>query len=132
MEQREIKFRAWNIQTKRMLKDSINLNHGEGLDYNQAEEDFILMQFTGEKDKNKKEIYEGDILKFEFTKDNKNRGLVHYHGVVWYAKKSKWALRRKNKDKKKTHIVGLGKIKLIDHEVIGNIYENPELLEDKE
>lgn len=81
-------------------------------------ENNILMQCTGLKDKNGNLIYEGDILKLaEFVKpvEVKHRAL----GFV---------LRREP-----SNTVGYDNDKYIpeDCEVIGNVYENPELLEDK-
>ena len=51
---REIKFRAWDKLTQRMIYRVFNTRN---------DEDYILMQYTGLKDKNGKEIYEGDIIK---------------------------------------------------------------------
>ena len=69
------------------------------------------MQFTGLHDKNGKEIYEGDILQYT---DNFNRPIT---GVVQYLGNGFWI-----EEKDETHYMPN------DREVIGNIYENPELI----
>jgi len=95
MKQREIKLRAWHEPTKRMFPVytfSINQQCGTSCIYGTVFEDTmngvgtettparmddcILMQFTGMKDRDKKEIYEGDLISnvhvtFEIYWDNK-------------------------------------------------------------
>lgn len=119
---REIKFRAWHKGIKKMYKiGQITLEKGV---WNYEPEDrgfigmskpyqpsFVLMQYTGLKDKNGKEIYEGDIVN-QFNVDT--IGIVKFKDGL-FGIKSKgmfWHIHSKNT------------------EVIGNIYENPELLED--
>ena len=83
---------------------------------------FILMQSTGIKDKNGVEIYEGDILKLHaiFLAPDDKIGYLEYSPKYGYAiifegnrlyRQEFWARTKK-----------------LNYEVIGNIYENPELL----
>jgi hypothetical protein len=102
---REIKFRAWD--GKRMSIDVSLCHEGCG---NWKDEQ--LMQYTGLKDKNGKEIYEGDVLKWENDAIGKVEWL--HDGFVVYFPNWNRAHRR---------LFGSKKM-----EVIGNIYENPELL----
>jgi uncharacterized phage protein (TIGR01671 family) len=125
---REIKFRAWYKPKKKMYTlslESINFETkllgvytiGEG--YQQLRiSDFELMQYTGLKDKNGKEIYEGDLLDCNggigkvvyLNEEAAFRVELNVPHACWFDSLDIWA----------------------DEEIIGNIYENPELVEDRD
>jgi len=136
---REIKFRAWNEaenrwcncdEASRIMFNSRLDKYGGGqeieLSYDEDEEKsgcwvnvpFILMQFTGLHDKNGKEIYEGDILPGQWI-------------VMWWPEQAQFVLGNGslnvNEAAKEEFVIGL----LNNDEIIGNIYDNPELLESK-
>lgn len=122
---REIKFRAWDKNNKRMDKfDLSDLRHNDW-DYHTQQDfdDAHIMQYTWLKDKNWVEIYEGDIIGYKEIK----------LPVVFEL----WAFKVEYKDTStilltdmSVHCVML-KNKLTDIEVIWNIYTNPELLWDE-
>lgn len=111
---REIKFRAWFVEDEDMQDcDKIDLPNKT------HHKDVIAMQYTGLKDKNGKEIYEGDIVIF----DNNPK----FDSVVkWGDGGFKITL-----NKKKGYIFPLNATYAETCEIIGNIYENQELLEEK-
>lgn len=133
---REIKFRAWLKDEKRMLNDisSIKLDikciyydNNDLFSYERKSFDEIeLMQYTGLKDKNGVKIFEGDIVNIcGFI----NREVVEYDNYyVGYV------LKRYDNNGKVIYVTPLTEYSSIvapKLEVIGNIYENPELLEEK-
>lgn len=89
-----------------------------------------LIQFTGLKDKNGQFIYEGDIL-FENCK-NEVYPKGKYWIVKWNDNHAKFYIEMANPSKQENfeewHLARHN----LDYEVIGNIYENPELLESEE
>lgn len=132
---REIKFRAWDETKKNFIGYAeyvVYPNSGEVAEmvsYNaeydklSVNHEAVLEQFTGLHDKNGKGIYEGDIVKLHvviLSPDDKV-GIVEYISKYGYcinfgakvARQEYWAANDK-------HTI----------EVIGNIHENPELLED--
>ena len=129
---RDIKFRVWDNERNAMLNSkSVDIDFFEGKIeitsdtirydevYTDEIKDFELMQYTGVKDKNGREIYEGDIITITLDTGNVITGSVGMNNGQWsikyydryYSLVSIWYE--------------------MQPEVIGNIYENSELLERK-
>ena len=111
---REIKFRAWDSLQKKMysweeLKANKFCSAWDLLYF--PHDNKILLEYTGLKDKNGEEIYEGDILEHNY--DTKIKSIV------------KW-------DKNEASFHPINNFIAAKRKVIGNIYENPNLFEHKE
>lgn len=116
--ERELKFRVWDKQFKRMKLTGIGFNHGV-----LSGDDVEIMQFTGLKDKNGKEIYEGDIIKWLGFEAREGRQIRPERIKVVANEVSSYiesCFRLRNILSTNSTV-----------EVIGNIYENPELIGDK-
>jgi len=126
---REIKFRAWNLADKKWDKVSevFGMNDyfrdlGNGVfRFNRG--DVILMQYTGLKDKNGKEIYEGDILDITSTNSSGTVSPGKYKVVEG---SGGFDIERESFGEPIT--CRLGEIPWGNNKIIGNIYENKELL----
>jgi uncharacterized phage protein (TIGR01671 family) len=117
MKQREIKFRAW---AKGKFYGPYYLSELIKADYLDWKDDIVMMQYTGLKDKNGKEIYEGDIVRY-IRKEGKE---VKFGNCFINANEySCWGFYLSDGDCDEI-ITDYPR----DYEVIGNIYENPELL----
>jgi len=130
---REIKFRAWDKETKQWCEDVTVFDDGsfEGVIVvtengrtwrkEQSPENLVLEQYTGLKDKHGKEIYEHDIAQTEGVNGKLN-----------------WVLKRDNEPK--CYVIGLS-WKPVGHQfsplynlvweqglIFGNIHQNPEII----
>lgn len=121
---REIKFRAWDKLNSKMLEVStidfrtmnVSYSYHSNGHRNESIVDPILMQFTGLKDKNGKEIYDGDILESKGTRVKIIWSNKDFQGIGF------WAIKADGDNEVNIHhFVTYG-------EVIGNIYENPDLI----
>ena len=75
---REIKFRAWNTRRKEMEMIDDLYWFEENQCHHNGDKDFVIQQYTGLKDKNGKEIYEGDILEFIDPNNLVRKATVEY------------------------------------------------------
>ena len=131
---REIKFRAWNVNTKRMAEWE-EVRDEYGFKYLLGNDVTIPMQFTGLKDKKEKDIYFGDIVKFTFKDSNDlERGTalivetMNYGVGILRETEWKFGLSKAKAVSEGGGIMDLWEDdKLWKVEVIGNIYENPNL-----
>jgi len=138
---REIKFRVWDHQHKEMMFENPSRlwvqrdgtlcfgktfgkeRSGGDFDWKQWDElKFEVQQLTGLKDKTDKDIYEGDIIKYYrlFEKDKNIKGLL---SVIEF-KNGGFRFDLKGFNEYNTQLNDQEEV-----EVLGNIFENPELLE---
>src|SRR5690625_343596 len=128
---RKIKFRAWDVLEEEMI-NNVSVHENSliiKIDTDTSvltefvprfnEQWFKVMQYTGLKDKNGREIYEGDILEIKHLMGCETGELIFKYGAFLFDDGGYSYLG--------DHLANSEYIK-----VIGNIYENPELLEGEE
>jgi len=141
--QRQLKFRAWDKPAKQFTYPDKgyqghyvltlngqfqNFQNGSGGD------EYVVQQFTGLYDKNKKPIYEGDIVNVQrsFTRPDVKDGKIEYKTidggleigqVVWWEMKAAFLIAYKGYDDMDDF-----RYLSYSYEVIGNIFESKELL----
>ncbi|MFR1315354.1 MAG: YopX family protein [Clostridium perfringens] len=143
---RDIKFRIYDTDEKEMFYQEdidyidfftgiVFIREEDGYDYLiDSRSDGKLMQYTGLKDKNGKEIYEGDILRCKCLKkcklDSCAEKVIQYKNslIEWWESRCNLGYRLRD-SKGKTMMIKPTHLNTMEVEVIGNIYENPELLE---
>ena len=116
---RQIKFRIWCEKEKKMYPPIVLQEYMSMSEYAQddiqpaGEENRLLLEWTGLLDKNGKEIFEGDIIAYRNRKDELMTGIeVKWTGIMG-----------------EQGVYGYGYDITPDKcEIIGNIYENPELI----
>lgn len=131
------RYRAWDSVKKEMFKDTFAITESGQVVVVEQEfvtstpdyifvEHLVIMQSTGLKDKNGKEIFEGDILT-----DGHTTGDIRNHPTLGF-----YTVDESSKEGYLSDTVGIEDFEEAKEfmrnsiEVIGNIYENPELLED--
>jgi len=133
---RKIKFRAWLKEDKKMVNIETMDFTDKSIQYLKKSEiinahllrrvsfdDVELMQYTGVKDKNGKEIYEGDIIKYKFPYD---RRIKHISPVFYMESQASYGVLDIYKNEIPLYTISTNNY----FEVIGNIYENKNLLEE--
>ncbi len=122
---REIKFRAWDAGTKTYLNDGFVIYPDGSIEFPEAgwdlsghkEINIVLEQYTGLKDANGLEICEGDILVWAVNDVTRTASVVFEDGAYWMGNDSVSGFSVCN-----DWLRG-------EYTIIGNIHENPELLE---
>ena len=122
-------FRAWTEEGKAMyygvypFKDGTLLLSYDGFAFDEVPaSDFILMHSTGLKDKNDNEIFEGDIVRYKAGCNTVTEEVVYDKNFAGFGVKDA------DTDIIFTFLQLADVVDLISLEVVGNIYQNPELL----
>jgi len=139
IENRRIKFRAWDNEQKKMhfdiqdVYDSCDGTYcntfGDFLSDITKPQRFHVMQYTGLEDQHIQDIYEGDIIEVEglVAEVIFKEGSFYYHAISIDTKK--WIVSDKHKSSRA--YVSFSELTLSDWKVIGNIYQNKDLLNKK-
>lgn len=140
---RDIKFRAWDKENKHMTYNIQEMYDGYCDDTDNGlygymscftsflyDENFIVMQYTGLKDMNGKEIYEGDIIRYPAKRSWENENFTSY--IVWFDDRPEWGIEYKLRAQFHGALCGgyvESNLKNANKMLkIGNIFENPELI----
>ena len=119
---RKIAFRAWDVENEKMIQNYAHISeYGQfytAWTSTDRERKYIPMQYTGLKDKNNKEIFEGDIIEWVNWSNNESKliTIIEYEDDYAAFFFGNWYERSFPETSEEALI-------------IGNIYENPELLD---
>lgn len=119
---REIKFRVWDIDKKKWFEKPKSILDWTYNDLTIYGDSLVWLQYTGLKDKNGKEIYEGDILDWggQMVKTIYRGCVFGFVGIERFANgRAEYSFDTITNPEITT---------IRDAKIIGNIYENPELL----
>ena len=135
----EIKFRVWDKKHKKMsLVDAIDFEHDEIYGKNGRErytpkpfKDIEIMQYTGMTDKNGKEIYEGDILLSTASENEEDykKWKVSYFDGGYIVNYKHIPIDKRKRSINEIELLCNDNIAFYEFEILGNIYENQELME---
>jgi uncharacterized phage protein (TIGR01671 family) len=107
---REIKFRAWDGKNF-IYSENVTGSYWGDIILDGAGPEYVIQQYTGLRDKNGKEIYEGDIVQYKYPCSD------YFIGKIYF-KDGSFRLHDSYIDDVETEL-----------EIIGNIYEHKHLLE---
>ena len=132
------KYRAWDIKDKRMITHTqdfipllvtnigvfrLSATHEENL-YSLVNKEFKLMKYSELQDNNGIEIYDGDIVDGSKYPDESCPSVIIFEDGAFRRKYKEWD------DSLSNPIINNFELSILNDVVIGNIYENPELLND--
>jgi len=139
----KVKFRIWDKIEKKMyypqdfdekwvIQLGGTVGKFNGKTYNTYTDECVVMLYVGGRDKNGREIYEGDIVR-EFNQNYNGKDFVlHDTETKYYYMLVKWEEGGFIAEGRGYETINLRYTDFDEVEVVGNIYENPELLEGEE